>query len=218
MHNHFDKGRFMEMPIIGILRNVSTESIRRIAPIYLKSGLRNLEITMNSPNALENIAELAKEYPQLNIGAGTVCTMVEMDAAVAAGASFIVCPIINVDLIRKAASQGLGVFPGALSPTEIYNAWEAGATAVKVFPATTFGPSYLREVRGPLSQIDLLPTGGVSKDNLIEYFEAGAIGAGMGSSLFEKAAIKSNDEERFLKHFTEIHDLVLSYFSRNQLH
>ncbi len=214
MQNHFDKARFLEMPIVGILRNISTSSIRKIAPLYEKSGLRNLEITMNSPNALENIAELVASYPQLSIGAGTVCTTAEMDAAVAAGASFIVCPIMNLDLIRKAASQGLGIFPGALSPTEIYAAWEAGATAVKVFPASTFGPSYLKEVRGPLSQIDLLPTGGVSKDNLADYFEAGAIGAGMGSSLFEREALKSNDDERLYKHFTAIYDLVMSYRSR----
>lgn len=172
---------------------------------------------MNSPNALENIAELVAYYPQLSIGAGTVCTTAEMDAAVAAGASFIVCPIMNIDLIRKAASQGLGIFPGALSPTEIYAAWEAGATAVKVFPATTFGPSYLKEVRGPLPQIDLLPTGGVSKDNLMDYFEAGAIGAGMGSSLFEKEALKSNDDERLYKHFTAIYDIVMSYRSRSKI-
>jgi 2-dehydro-3-deoxyphosphogluconate aldolase/(4S)-4-hydroxy-2-oxoglutarate aldolase len=208
MKQGFNHQLFALAPVVGILRNYSLEEIQFIAPLFEKAGLTTLEITMNSAEATEEIEYLVQQFPNLNIGAGTVCTMHHLNEAFDAGASFIVSPILDLDLIKESVTRGLAVFPGAFSPTEIYQAWQAGATAVKIFPATQFGPPYIKELKAPLSEIKLLPTGGVSKANIQDYFQAGAFGVGMGSSLFNKAYLKSRNREGMLKGFEEILGLV----------
>lgn len=208
MNQKFNQALFRKMPVVGILRNYSLAEIEFIAPIYQEAGLTTLEITMNSADAVEEIRFLSHHFPNLNIGAGTVCTLSDLDQAEQAGASFIVSPILDTRLIREANRKGLSVFPGAFSPTEIYQAWQAGATAVKIFPATMFGPSYVREIKAPLNDIELLPTGGVSKENINEYFKAGATGVGMGSSLFNKEHLQAKNREGLLAGFREIVGLV----------
>jgi 2-dehydro-3-deoxyphosphogluconate aldolase/(4S)-4-hydroxy-2-oxoglutarate aldolase len=201
---------FNSMPVIGILRNYSLEEIQFLAAPFQKAGLTTLEVTMNSPDAIASIKYLNESFPDLNIGAGTVCTMDEFDTAVDAGASFIVSPILDINLIKAAIAKGLAVFPGAFSPTEIYHASQAGATAVKIFPATVFGPGYIKEIRAPLSDIKLLPTGGISAENIEEYFAGGATGVGMGSSLFNKAHLNNRNEAGLRAGFEEIVRLVKS--------
>ncbi|MCB0668862.1 MAG: bifunctional 4-hydroxy-2-oxoglutarate aldolase/2-dehydro-3-deoxy-phosphogluconate aldolase [Saprospiraceae bacterium] len=208
MKNTFDLRLFNQMPVVGILRNYSFDEIEFIAPIYQEAGLTTLEITMNSAAAEEEIKYLSSNFPGLNIGAGTVCTLADLDQAEKAGASFIVSPILDVRLIREANRKNLAVFPGAFSPTEIYQAWQAGATAVKIFPATMFGPKYVKEIKAPLNDIKLLPTGGVSPNNINDYFENGATGVGMGSSLFNKKFLQARDKEGLLSGFREIVELV----------
>ncbi len=210
MSKNFDHISFNSMPVIGILRNYSLEEIQFIAAPFKKAGLTTLEVTMNSPDAIASIKYLNESFPDLNIGAGTVCTMDEFDKAVDAGATFIVSPVLDINLIEAAKTKGLAVFPGAFSPTEIYQAWQAGATAVKIFPATVFGPGYIKEIRAPLSDIKLLPTGGISARNIQEYFVAGASGVGMGSSLFNKAHLKERNEAGLRLGFEEIVRLVKS--------
>ncbi|MDA3929118.1 MAG: bifunctional 4-hydroxy-2-oxoglutarate aldolase/2-dehydro-3-deoxy-phosphogluconate aldolase [Prolixibacteraceae bacterium] len=170
-------------------------------PFYLKAGLNTLEITMNSFNAVEMISFLANNYPQLNIGAGTVCDMSELIEALDAGASFIVTPILNEEVIDFCVNNSIPIFPGAMTPTEIYKAWKLGATAVKIFPNVFFGPNYIKEIRGPLNQIKLLPTGGISLTNIEEFFKNGASGVGMGASLFDKELIESNNYNGLYHHF-----------------
>ena len=126
-------------PIVGIVRGVSMEVIRDIAKAYLKEGLHTIEITMNTAGATEMISKLRSEFNDLNVGAGTVCNMEEYEKAVAAGAQFIVTPIIDEVVIKRAVAKGIPIFPGAYSPTEIYRAWSLGASAVKIFPATQLG-------------------------------------------------------------------------------
>ncbi|MCB0689933.1 MAG: bifunctional 4-hydroxy-2-oxoglutarate aldolase/2-dehydro-3-deoxy-phosphogluconate aldolase [Saprospiraceae bacterium] len=210
----FNQELFLSVPVIGILRNYSLQEVQFIAPLFEAAGLTTLEITMNSPEATEEINYLSTTFPHLNIGAGTVCTLAELDQAQAAGASFIVSPILDLNLIRVANGKGMAVFPGAFSPTEIYQAWTAGATAVKIFPATQFGPRYVKEIKAPLSEIKLLPTGGIDQNNLLEYFKAGATGVGMGSSLFNKDSLKKRDEVGLNNGFQAIVQLVKQVVKR----
>lgn len=204
MSRKFKQELFNKMPVIGILRNVSIGVINTILPYYKKAGFTNLEITMNTENVEEMIAQLSSENPDMNIGAGTVCSMKDLHRALNAGASFIVTPILNEQIIAHCVAHDIPVFPGAFTPTEIYSANKLGATAVKVFPATQLGPQYIKDVLAPLNTIKLVPTGGVSKDNIQDFFKAGASGVGMGGSLFDKKMIAANDFEGLQLHFRTI--------------
>ncbi len=195
---------FRQLPIIGILRGQSAEVCMQIAQVCVDTEFSTLEVTMNTPGATDIIATLARCFPNLNIGAGTVCNLRDYEEAAAAGAQFIVMPILDEEVIRASVSGRLPVFPGAYTPTEIYRAWSLGAAAVKVFPAGQLGPEYIKHVRGPLNDIQLLPTGGVTRGNLRAFLEAGAAGAGMGSSLLDKDLIRRKDYAGLRSHFLEI--------------
>ena len=166
-----------------------------IADALAAGGIRILEITMDSPGALESIGALAGG--RLVIAAGTVLTADGADAAVAAGAQFLVSPHLDAALVRDVAGRGVPVIPGALTPSEIMAAWDEGASAVKVFPASLGGPGYLAAVRGPISHIPLIPTGGVNVDNAAPFLAAGAIAVGVGGWLTDSgdaATIRSRAE------------------------
>jgi 2-dehydro-3-deoxyphosphogluconate aldolase/(4S)-4-hydroxy-2-oxoglutarate aldolase len=156
---------------------------------------------MNTPNAANMITTISKRYTELNVGAGTVCTTEELNIALDAGASFIVSPVINEKVIQYCLLKNIPVVPGAYTPTEIYNAWQMGVTAVKVFPVTALGVSYIKDILSPLPYIKLIPTGGVSLENVKAFFDAGAYGAGMGSSLFVPEMIEKKDYEGLSNHF-----------------
>lgn len=202
--NTFHWKRFEQAPIVGILRGMSPELIQQIARVYLSAGLYTLEVTMNTPGAAPIIKSLRREFPDLNVGAGTVCTSDDLHTAIQAGAQFIVTPILDESVIREAVRREVPIFPGAYSPTEIYRASAAGASAVKVFPATQLGPGFLKDIAGPLPQIKLLPTGGIHADNIGTFFAAGAFGVGMGSSLFDKQLIRQGDLAALKEHFLRI--------------
>jgi 2-dehydro-3-deoxyphosphogluconate aldolase/(4S)-4-hydroxy-2-oxoglutarate aldolase len=188
----FQKEAFDQMPIVGILRGISSEALDAILPAYLEAGLTTLEITMNTAGFSEMMTAATAQYgEQLNIGAGTVCTETDLEVALQAGAQFIVTPILNEQVVKRCVERDIPVFPGALTPSEIYRAWTWGATMVKVFPASAFGPSYIKEVRAPLNEVQLLPTGGVSLENMADYHRAGAVGFGLGSLLFDKRLIET---------------------------
>lgn len=200
----FSHEAFESIPVVGIMRNFTFDIIEKIVPFYQTSGLTTLEVTMNSEGASEIIKTLSALYPALNIGAGTVCEMEELHAALEAGASFIVTPVLTEEIITFCVDNEIPVFPGAFTPTEVYKAWKLGATAVKVFPASQLGPRYLKELKAPLNKIKLLPTGGVSLENLEDFFKSGAMGAGMGSTLFDKEMISKKDFEGLHLHFKKI--------------
>ena len=194
MNNQFSWELFNRMPIVGIMRNVSQSLTASIAGVFYESGLTNLEITMNSAGAGDNIALLSKLYSgKLNIGAGTVCTMSDLERAIDAGASYIVTPVVNDEVITACTAQKIPVFPGAYTPTEIFKAWNLGATMIKVFPATSLGTGFIKEVLGPLSHVKLVPTGGINLENFTGYFTAGAKAVGIGSHLFPKDIIEQED-------------------------
>jgi len=200
----FSWDRYYSCPVVGIIRGMREEVIMALAEAYFGSGFSTLEITMNTDGAAALIAKLRQQYPEENIGAGTVCSLEDLDQAVAAGASFIVTPTLDLEVIHQSVKLGIPIFPGAYTPTEIHQAWKNGAAAVKVFPATQLGPQYIKDVLAPLSEIKLLPTGGVSLENIATFFKAGAVGVGMGSSLFQKDLVQQRDYQGLKKYLVKI--------------
>jgi 2-dehydro-3-deoxyphosphogluconate aldolase / (4S)-4-hydroxy-2-oxoglutarate aldolase len=212
MKHSFSWERFQQVPIIGILRGLDLKQIQIVAEIYLESGFTNLEVTMNTSGAADAINSLRSVYNnQLNIGAGTVCTIQDLNEALHAGAQFIVTPLLNEEVVRTCASRNIPIFPGSFTPSEIYNAWACGANMVKVFPANILGPAYLKEILAPLNQIKLIPTGGINKNNMIEFFNAGAVGVGMGGGLFPQKLIAEGDWIGLKLHLKEILEIYKSF-------
>ena len=192
---------FYRVPIIGIVRGLSLDEIKNILPVYQEAGLNTIEITMNTKKAAQIIGFIRDQYPKLNTGAGTVCREKDLTFALDAGAQFIVTPIIDKKVIRSCVKKKIPVFAGAFTPTEIYHAWSLGASMVKVYPAKTLGPGYIKDVKGPLDKVKLLPTGGMGLDDLDAYRQAGADGFGIGSPLFVKKLIEEKNENGLLEHF-----------------
>ncbi len=185
---------FEKAPIVAIMRNLPATQLQQILSCMLEAGVSTVEITMNSKDAISSIKSLADKFgTNMNIGAGTVCNLDDMHAALDAGARFIVMPIAEPDVISYCVVHEIPVFPGAYTPSEIYTAWQLGAPMVKVFPAAALGPSYIKDVLAPLDYLKLLPTGGITKDNVKEYMQAGAKGVGVGSSLVPSAFLKKED-------------------------
>jgi len=198
----FSWNLFNQAPIVGIIRHVIPENVSRILPIYQEAGLTTVEITMNTPGAETMIQDALRKYPvSLNIGAGTVCSEADLERALAAGAQFIVTPIINKKVIKACVKKGIPIFPGAFTPSEIYKAWDLGASMVKVFPTTALGPAYIRDIKAPLNQIKLLPTGGITLTNMRDFMKAGADGLGIGSQLFDTRLIAEQDWPALKAHF-----------------
>jgi 2-dehydro-3-deoxyphosphogluconate aldolase/(4S)-4-hydroxy-2-oxoglutarate aldolase len=194
---------FDKMPVIGIIRGLSVDEIDFVLPIYKQAGFTTIEITLNTPEALSVISSLANQYNgELNVGAGTVCTLDDLTDAVNAGANFIVTPIFKAEVVKKCVSMEVPIFPGAFSPTEIYEAWELGASMVKLYPASMVGPAYVSAVLAPLNKVKLMPTGGIHLSNMLAFMKAGATSLGIGSELFDKKIIQKRDSEAMLNHFT----------------
>jgi 2-dehydro-3-deoxyphosphogluconate aldolase / (4S)-4-hydroxy-2-oxoglutarate aldolase len=182
----------LKLPLIGILRGFRPEQLPHIFCAVAAGGLRNIEITMNSPGATDQI-RFALEMGGLHVGAGTVTTLELLEEALAAGAEFIVTPTFNREIVSECVRRKLPVFPGAFTVTEIFEAWELGATMVKVFPADSGGPAYLRALRGSFPHLKLVPTGGVDLQTASDFLRAGADGLGVGSPLFDKRRIENTD-------------------------
>lgn len=210
--NRFNNILFNAVPIIGIVRNHTFEELVNILPVYTKSRLTTLEITMNTPGAAGMINYASRMYKHsLNIGAGTVCSMQDLEIALEAGASFIVMPIVEEEVIKACAAEGIPVFPGAMTPTEIALAWRSGAEMVKVFPAATLGANYFKDVLGPLAQVKLMATGGIDLNNMDEFWKAGAKAFGIGSPLFLRSVIGAGDWKSLEAHFTRFADKIRNY-------
>jgi 2-dehydro-3-deoxyphosphogluconate aldolase / (4S)-4-hydroxy-2-oxoglutarate aldolase len=168
--------------VIAILRGLRREDSLEVARALGEAGVRAIEVTVDSPSALEVIGEIA-QLEGVSAGAGTVLTVVDAERAVAAGAAFLITPVVETTVISWAADRGIPIMPGALTPTEIGSAWSAGAAGVKLFPAGTLGAGYLRAIRAPLPHIPLIPTGGIGADDVHSFLEAGAVAVALGSEL-----------------------------------
>jgi 2-dehydro-3-deoxyphosphogluconate aldolase / (4S)-4-hydroxy-2-oxoglutarate aldolase len=185
---------FKKTPILGILRNIGADSIEGVLEASINAGLKAIEVTMNTPNAcniIKRACRLSKK--RIFVGAGTVLSLDELKRAVDAGASFIVSPCVIDDIVDYCVEKRLPVFPGCLSPSEVFNAYKKGATMVKVFPAACFGPGYFKQLKGPFNNIELLACGGINKENIKAYFSAGASAVAFGDSIFNKALLLEKD-------------------------
>ena len=176
-----------EAPIVAIVRRPKVDPIRCIEHLF-EHGIRLVEITMDTSGAVEVLGYFRSRVPaNCLLGAGTVTDVELAEAALGAGASFIVTPNINLDVIRTVHGQGIPVMPGALTPTEIWTAAKAGADFVKVFPASAVGPRYFRELRGPFALIPFMASGGVSLENAAEFIKFGVNALGLGGGLIPKS-------------------------------
>jgi 2-dehydro-3-deoxyphosphogluconate aldolase/(4S)-4-hydroxy-2-oxoglutarate aldolase len=185
---------FAAFPVIGILRGLAPEVTLAAAQAAAEAGLAALEVTLSRADALDQIRALrAALGAAVQVGAGTVLDADQARQALAAGAQFLVSPVVDAGVMAVGQEAGVPLFPGALTPTEVLAAWRAGATMVKVFPANPLGPAYLKALRAPLRGIPLLPTGGVGLHNLDAFLEAGAAGAGVGEPLFDPERLRAGD-------------------------
>jgi 2-dehydro-3-deoxyphosphogluconate aldolase/(4S)-4-hydroxy-2-oxoglutarate aldolase len=192
-----DLARFKTRPLLGIVRGVELEQLKPLLESAIAAGLETLEITMNTPQAPALIARACEiAAGKLTIGAGTVLDLDDLKSATDAGATFIVSPTLIPEVVAACVEARLPVFPGALTPQEIHDAWRAGASMVKVFPAGVFGPSYFREIKGPFANIELLACGGVSVATLPEYARCGADAFAFGGSIFNLDWIQAGRFDR----------------------
>ncbi|HVM29740.1 MAG TPA: bifunctional 4-hydroxy-2-oxoglutarate aldolase/2-dehydro-3-deoxy-phosphogluconate aldolase [Candidatus Limnocylindrales bacterium] len=177
--------------LVVILRRVEPQSrLLELVDELGEAGAAIFEVTFDAPSAADDVAALKEHLAGRDalVGAGTLLTAQHLAAAIEAGADFGVAPVHNFALTRAAVETGLPFMPGAFTPTEMLAAWSAGATFVKLFPASAAGPQAVRELRGPLPEIEIIPTGGVDRSNAVAFLEAGAVAVGIGSALVRAAA------------------------------
>lgn len=179
--------KITESGVVAIMRSPGGDVVE-IADALCEAGVRALEITTDTPGVLGLIERLRNTFDDVAVGAGTVLDPETAKSVIAAGAQFIVCPTLNTNTIEIANRYDKLILPGVYTPTEILTAFQAGAPAVKVFPAVSLGPEYIRQVRAPLAQVPLIPTGGVDLGNAAAFIKAGAAAVGIGGSLIGKGA------------------------------
>ena len=181
-----------QLGVVAVIRVRDPERVRGVVDALAAGGVRALELTMTVPRAVDLIRELAPAMPAgFLLGAGTVTDAATAAAVIEAGASFVVGPVLRPDVITACHERDVPAIPGCLSPTEILAAHEMGADIIKVFPATALGPQYIKDVHGPMPQVRLMPTGGVTVDNAADWIRAGAVAVGLGSALIDGAALDS---------------------------
>jgi 2-dehydro-3-deoxyphosphogluconate aldolase / (4S)-4-hydroxy-2-oxoglutarate aldolase len=179
-----------QLGIVAIIRMKDPGKVRAVFDAIGEGGVRVIEVTMTVPGAVELIRQLAASLPEgFVLGAGTVLDAETARQVIDAGARFVVSPVFRRDVIAACHAQDAAVMPGCFTPTEILDAWDMGADIVKVFPATALGPTFIKDVRGPLPQVKLMPTGGVTLDNAGDWIRAGAVAVGVGTALLDTAAI-----------------------------
>jgi 2-dehydro-3-deoxyphosphogluconate aldolase/(4S)-4-hydroxy-2-oxoglutarate aldolase len=180
-------------PLVGLLRAVPPDLAVAAVAASARGGIATVEVTMDSDNPLGQLAAIEAKVPGVTIGVGTVLSVGDARDAVAAGAAFVVSPHFDEAIVRFCIEQGVPVIPGAATPTEILKAWHAGAALVKVFPAGPLGVAYIHAVADALKKVPLMVTGGVTEMNLASFFGAGARAATIGSWLFSKEALASEE-------------------------
>ncbi|ODS53129.1 MAG: 2-dehydro-3-deoxyphosphogluconate aldolase [Acidobacteria bacterium SCN 69-37] len=176
--------------VVAVIRLDDPSRLSDVVAALVEGGVRALEVTMTVPGAVDHIRRLAANLPdRFLLGAGTVTDSETVARVVDAGARFIVSPVFRPAIVEAAIAHGVPAAPGCFSPTEVLDAWERGARLIKIFPATALGPSYLKDLRGPMPYLKLMPTGGVTVDNAGDWIAAGAVAVGIGTSLLDTKAI-----------------------------
>lgn len=201
-----------ECGIVAVVRGKSDEQILKAIEAALEGGVCAIEVTFTVPNALEVIRKLAGQIgDDVILGAGTVLTPETALDAIDAGAQFIVSPNTNIATIGVALGAGVPVCPGALSPSEVVTAWQAGADIVKIFPANVVGPKYLKDLHGPLPGVPLMPTGGVNLDTARAYLENGAVALGVGGDLINAKLMEAGDYAEITRRAKQFRQIVTDF-------
>lgn len=192
--------RIEEIGIVPVVRAANVDEARRAVDAICTGGIRVIEVTMTVPNAPAMIQELERQYGnEVLTGAGTVTTAKQAEICLDAGAHFLVSPGLSVPVVQTAAKRGILAIPGALTPTEVMAAVEAGVQLVKIFPCGSVGgPKHIKALKAPFPQIRLIPTGGVSLSNAAEYFAAGSFALGVGADLVDLAALRRNEPAKII--------------------
>lgn len=201
--------------LLGIVRGVEATELPLIAEACTRAGLAFIEITLNTKEALSKISFL-RELSEgvFQVGAGTVLSLADYRAAVDAGAKFVVSPVLVPEVAKAALDQGIPYIPGALTPSEVWAAREAGGTLVKLFPIQFYGPTYIRELRGPFGDVPLLACGGIRPDNLREYLEVGADAVALGGSTFRRDWLASGNIDALTETLSAMVSIVKTFQSR----
>jgi 2-dehydro-3-deoxyphosphogluconate aldolase / (4S)-4-hydroxy-2-oxoglutarate aldolase len=185
--------RLLSSVVFAVVRTAETKKVDQIVEAISRGGVKNIEITMTVPNAIDAIRTVAKSSSSdIIVGAGTVTEKRVVKELANAGAKFIVSPIWDIEILNECQRQNIICVPAGYTPTEIFQAWKAGAELIKIFPATTLGPRFIKDIAGPFPEIKLMPTGGVTVENVGEWIKAGAAAVGIGGDLIDKEAIKAN--------------------------
>lgn len=197
---------------IAVIRASQMSLAIKMAEAVASGGMRLIEITWNSDKPAETISYLRSHLPHCVIGVGTLLNINNLDEALAAGAEFLFSPHTDIKMIKMAKNAGVPIVPGAFSPTEIVSAWGAGAAAVKVFPVSALGgASYIKSLQGPLGHIPLIPTGGVTLENAVEFIAAGAIAVGLAGELFPKTLVAAGNWQAVAERSQSLKKALLSY-------
>ncbi len=199
--------RIRHTGVVAIMRHTEASLALEAAEALLRGGVDVVEVTLNTAGATTMISQLTQHFgDRMIVGAGTVLTPAAVEQALAAGARVVVAPNTDLKVIATCNRHDVPAFPGAFTPTEVVTAWQGGADAVKVFPVSGVGPRYIKDLRGPLPDIPLVPTGGVTAANCAEFIRAGAVAVGAGSDLVDKGVVgrREFDElERRARAFAE---------------
>ncbi len=183
--------RVKKIGLLAVIRGPSPDLTVKMVDALVAGGITGIEITYSTPNAEEVVRELAQKYgDHILLGMGTLTKPTQVDTAMSAGATFLVSPVCEPILVRAMVSSGLLVMAGALTPTEIFQAYSLGSDVVKVFPGSLTGPAYIKAIKGPFPHIPVMPTGGVNESNVKEWFAAGVVAVGAGSELCPPALAK----------------------------
>lgn len=200
-----------EEKIIAIMRSDYPEALDQVVSSLQEGGIRIIEVTLNTPNALKKIEDLNNKFPDMIIGAGTVLDSETAREAILSGASFLLSPSLHLEVIQMANRYQIPVIPGVFTPTEIVTAVEWGAKVVKVFPVGTLGPGYIKELKGPLSHIEMIPVGGVTAENAHQFLAAGSFALGMGSFLVNDQFIENKDFSKIKQRAQQLVDIIADF-------
>ena len=193
---------------MGIVRGIEPEDAQTLLDVIIRSGLETIEVTMNTPAVSRIISEIRSASDnRVTVGAGTVLSVDDLNKALDAGASFIVMPVFLEDIVKRCVDKNIPVFPGAFTPQEAVNAWQQGASMVKIFPVGIMGPRYIKDLKGPFDKMELMAVGGIHLDNVEEYFACGADAVAFGASVFRKEWIDNKD-------FASIEELIKKYVQK----
>lgn len=175
-------------PVIAVLRAPHARGYAPVIDALLSGGIRSIELTLSTQGTFDALPELSRHFGEdADIGIGTVTTPQETHHALDAGAAFLVSPAMDTRLVSACAERNIPVYPGGLTPSELLSGWQAGATAVKIFPASLVGPSYLSQLRGPFPAIQVIPSGGIDLDGATAWIKAGALAVSLGGPLLQDA-------------------------------